>query len=107
MEKRVVDLDASRINREIKKMTREQWHEFLRTAFRAHLFQFVGCYEMTVCGLIAPLNSGTLKIFRLAFEDAANTEDDTKCSQTCIQTAFFRVEQPIELLHIAVQPSYT
>ncbi len=67
------------------KMTRQRWHQFLRTAFRAHLFQFVGCYEMTVCGLIAPLNSGTLKIFRLAFEDAADTEDDTKRSQTCVE----------------------
>ena len=52
-------------------MSKQQWHQYLRKAFRAHLFHFVGCYEMTVCFLIAPLNSKTLKLFQLAAEEIA------------------------------------
>ena len=36
-------------------MSKQQWHQYLRKAFRAHLFHFVGCYEMTMCFLLAPL----------------------------------------------------
>ena len=36
-------------------MSNQKWHQYLRKAFRSHLFQFVGRYEMTVCFLIAPL----------------------------------------------------
>ena len=65
-------------------MSKQQWHQYLRKAFRAHLFHFVGCYEMTVCFLIAPLNSKTLKIFQLAAEETAHLSHDTNGSQACI-----------------------
>ena len=66
-------------------MKQQQWHQFLRKAFRTHLFQFVGCYEMAMCMLIAPLNNETLSIFRWAFEGAA-TSPPTSRSQACIGT---------------------
>ena len=70
--------------RSTEAMSPQQWHQYLRTAFRAHLFHFVGCYEMTVCFLIAPLNSNTLKIFQLAAEETAHLSHDTNGSQACI-----------------------
>ena len=70
--------------RSTEAMSPQQWHQYLRTAFRAHLFHFVGCYEMTVCFLIAPLNSKTLKIFQLAAEETAHLSHDTNGSQACI-----------------------
>ena len=76
-------------------MKHQQWHQFLRKAFRIHLFQFVGCYEMAVRMLIAPLNSETLSIFRWAFEGAA-TSPPTSRSQTCIGTCSRRL---LEIKH--------
>ena len=75
------------------KMSDQQWHQFLRKAFRFYLFQIVEYYEITVCGLIAPLNIKILKSFRLASEDTANTyddrylskDDDTGRSDACIE----------------------
>ena len=29
-------------------MKQQQWHQFLRKAFRTHLFQFVSCYGMAL-----------------------------------------------------------
>ena len=29
-------------------MSKQQWHQYLRKAFRAHLFHFVGCYDDSV-----------------------------------------------------------
>ena len=43
--------------RSTEAMSPQQWHQYLRTAFRAHLFHFVGCYEMTMCFLIASLTT--------------------------------------------------
>ena len=70
--------------RSTEAMSPQQWHQYLRTAFRAHLFHFVGCYEMTICFLIAPLNSKTLKLFQLAAEETAHLSHDTNGSQACI-----------------------
>ena len=36
-------------------MSNQTWHQYLRKAFRFRMFQFVGCYKMIVCFLIAPL----------------------------------------------------
>ena len=49
--------------RRTEAMSSQQRHQYLRKAFRAHLFHFVGCYEMTVCFLIAPLIIKTSKLF--------------------------------------------
>ena len=45
-------------------MNPQEWHQFLRRAFRSHLFQFVGSYEMVVFFLVAPFNADNLEIFR-------------------------------------------
>ena len=45
-------------------MTRQQWHVFLRRAFRSHLFHITGSYEMTIFFLVAPFNNENLKTFR-------------------------------------------
>ena len=54
--------------------TWQQWHAFLRRAFRSHLFQFVGSYEMVVFFLVAPFNHDNLQIFRRASEEVAHEE---------------------------------
>ena len=66
-------------------MSNQQWHQYLHKAFRAHLFHFVGCYEMTMCFLTAPLNGETLKIFQLAIEETSHISHDENRSQTCIE----------------------
>ena len=58
-------------------MSNQKWYQYLRKAFRSHLFQFVGCYDMTVCFRIALLNSVTLKIFQLAIAETSHTACDT------------------------------
>ena len=45
-------------------VTRQQWHQFLRTAFRSHLFQFAGSYAMIVFFTVAPFNNDNLLVFR-------------------------------------------
>ena len=41
-----------------------QWHVFLRTALRSHIFQFVGSYEIVIFFIVAPFNNDNLSIFR-------------------------------------------
>ena len=45
-------------------MTRQQWHQHLRRAFRSYLFQFAGSYEMVVFFTVAPFNNDNLLVFR-------------------------------------------
>ena len=66
-------------------MSKQQWHQYLRKAFRSHLFNFMGCYEMTMCFLIAPLNTETLKIFQLAVDQTSHLSHDAKRSKACIE----------------------
>ena len=65
-------------------MSKQQWHQYMRKVFRAHLFHFAGCYEMTMCFLIAPLNSETLKIFQLDIEETSHLSHDANRSHACI-----------------------
>ena len=43
-------------------MTPQKWHQCLRRAFRSHLFQMLGSYEMAVFFIVAPFNNENLKI---------------------------------------------
>ena len=52
-------------------MSRQQWHQCLRKAFRTNLFQFVGSYEMALFFVVAPFNNENLLVFR----DLLNLED--------------------------------
>ena len=45
-------------------MTRPQWHQHLRKAFRSYIFQFVGSYEMVIFFIVAPFNNDNLLVFR-------------------------------------------
>ncbi len=45
-------------------MTPQQWHVFLRRAWRTHLFQIVGSYEMAQFFVVAPFNNENLLVFR-------------------------------------------
>ena len=45
-------------------MTRQQWHVFLRKAFRSHLFHITGSCEMVIFFIVAPFNNENLKTFR-------------------------------------------
>ena len=45
-------------------MTRQQWQVFLRRAWRTHLFQIVGSYEMALFFVVAPFNNENLLVFR-------------------------------------------
>ena len=44
--------------------TRHKWQQTLRKAFRSHLFQLVGSFEMVVFFLVAPFSSDHLQVFR-------------------------------------------
>ena len=45
-------------------MTQQNWHQVLRKAFRAHLFQMVGSFEMAVFFIVAPFSNDHLLVFR-------------------------------------------
>jgi hypothetical protein len=45
-------------------ISNQQWHLVLRTAFRSHLFQLAGSYDLAVFFLVAPFNNDNLSIFR-------------------------------------------
>ena len=66
-------------------MSNQKWHQYLCKTFRSHLFKFVGCYEMTLCFLIALLNSETLKIFQLAIDETSHLSHDVNRSQKCLE----------------------
>jgi len=50
--------------RRTRGMKTQKWHQCLRTAFRSHLFQMAGSYEMTLFFLVAPFNNENLLVFR-------------------------------------------
>ena len=45
-------------------MTRQEWHQFLCSTFRVHLFHIMGSYEMAIFFIVAPFNNENLDIFR-------------------------------------------
>ena len=45
-------------------MTKQQWHQALRRAFRSYLFQIVGSYEMVGFFIVAPFSNDNLLVFR-------------------------------------------
>ena len=45
-------------------MTPQKWHQTLRKAFRSHLFQLVGSFEMVVFFIVAPFSNDHLQVFR-------------------------------------------
>ena len=60
----------------------QQWHQLLRKAFRTLLFQLVGCYEMSICFLVAPFNARNLEIFRDCWErNPENAEAMEDCKR--------------------------
>ena len=44
-------------------MTWQNWHQTLRKAFRSHLFQIVGSFEMVVFFIVAPFSNDHLLVF--------------------------------------------
>ena len=52
-------------------MTTTQWHGKLRTAFRSHLFQIVGSFEMVVFFIVAPSSNENLLVFRYYADQVA------------------------------------
>ena len=42
----------------------QDWHQIERKAFRTHLWEIIGCYEMTRVFLYAPFNRKNLTIFK-------------------------------------------
>ena len=56
-------------------MTNQQWHVTLREAFRSHLFQMVGSYEMAIFFVVAPFNNENLLVFR----QCPNLEESKEC----------------------------
>jgi len=42
----------------------QKWHQRIRTAFRSHLFQIVGSFEMVVFFIVAPFSNENLLVFR-------------------------------------------
>ena len=62
-------------------MTGPQWHQTLRRAFRAHLFQFVGSFEMAVFFLVAPFNDENLVVFR---QSVAEAEKDVQSGKILV-----------------------
>jgi hypothetical protein len=42
----------------------QKWHQALRKAFRSHLFQIVGSFEMVVFFIVAPYSNENLLVFR-------------------------------------------
>ena len=45
-------------------LSQQKWQQFLRTRFRSHLFQIVGCYELVVFFIVAPFSNDNLLVFR-------------------------------------------
>ena len=56
-------------------MTNQQWHVTLRKAFRSHLFQMVGSYEMAIFFVVAPFNNENLLVCR----QCHNLEQSKEC----------------------------
>jgi hypothetical protein len=50
------------------------WHQTLRKAFRSHLFQLVGSFEMVVFFIVAPFNNDHLQVFRHYTDQVAKEE---------------------------------
>ena len=67
-------MDAPRTIKETWDMKRQEWHQTLRKAFRSHLFQMVGCYEMAIFFLVAPFNNKNLVVFR-EFDNLEKAKD--------------------------------
>jgi hypothetical protein len=55
-------------------MTQQQWNQCLRKAFRSHLFQIVGSYEMIVFFIFAPFSNDHLMVFRNFSQEVASEE---------------------------------
>jgi len=60
-------------------MTPQNWHQTLRKAFRSHLFQLAGSFEMVVFFIVAPFSNDHLHVFRhyaneVAMEQMPNEE---------------------------------
>ena len=60
------------------KMIWQQWHQHLRRAFRSHLFQFAGSYEMVVFFTVAPFNNDLLVFRHFADQVLSEQFDDTE-----------------------------
>ena len=65
-------------------MTWQQWHQALRKAFRNHLFQIVGSYEMVVFFIVAPFNNDNLLVFRHFSDEVPSEEVADKKRKRCI-----------------------
>ena len=55
------------------------WHQTLRKAWRSHLFQMVGCFEMVIYFIVVPFNNDHLLVFKhFANEVAGEVMSDRK-----------------------------
>ena len=72
--------------------SRQQWHQIQRRAFRTHLWEIIGCYEMTLVFLHAPCNRKNLTIFKnewRAWTEEETGEEFVKNVIEAIRTATF------------------
>ena len=65
-------------------MTRQQWHQHLRKAFRCHLFQFAGSYEMVIFFIVAPFNNDNLLVFHHFADEVPSEQVADKERKRCI-----------------------
>ena len=59
--------------------TQRKLHEFLRSAFRNHLFKMMGSYEMAVFFIVAPFSIEHLLVFRR--EDSSTKDKAEKLEE--------------------------
>ena len=78
-------MDADETLNKTWHMTPQQWHQSLRKAFRTHLFQFVGSYEMAIFFLVAPFNNENLLVFRQCDTAMLTREELLEQCKTCVR----------------------
>jgi hypothetical protein len=82
-------------------MTQQQWHQALRKAFRSHLFQMVGSYEIVVFFIVAPFSNDNLLVFR-HFADEVTHEQVLERSKHYVRTGRDRMDKDIAVPTLAV-----
>ena len=70
--------------------THQQWHLRLRKAFRAFLFQMVGCYEMSVFFLVVPFTDFYLQVFRHSWESSKTGQEALELSKRLARKRTYR-----------------
>ena len=80
-------------------LTAQQWHQKLRTAFRSHLFQLMGSFELTVFFIVAPFNNENLEIFRYFEQQSLRyfADDDDERNGWILKQSKWYVRNPTDV----------